>query len=173
MSTVSSSDSRQASHTFRLVQVSLLVVRSIVAGRTISARCVSFSRLIIPSAAEESKQGSVVTHPSACLHKLQKVQQPTPASPLLSAIVDCFRLEAMIGYQPSLPRSHDAVPLKLNRSASPAQSESRYVNTESTGALFTASRLSLVGRTVMVPGFPRRYRRLDISHVCVACTSKA
>ena len=69
------------------------------------------------------------------------------ASPLLSAIVDCFLLDAVIGYQPSLPRNHDAVPLTLNTSASPAQSASLYVNTEPTGALFTASRLSVVGRT--------------------------
>ena len=46
------------------------------------------------------------------------------ASPLLSAIVDCFLFDAVIGYQPCLPRNHDAVPLALNRSASPAQSES-------------------------------------------------
>ena len=69
------------------------------------------------------------------------------ASRLLSAIVDCFLLDAVIGYQPSLPRNHDAVPFTLNRSASPAQSASLYVNTEPTGALFTASRLSVVGRT--------------------------
>ena len=82
------------------------------------------------------------------------------ASPLLSAIVDCFLLDAVIGYQPSLPRNHDAVPLTLNRSASPAQSESSYVNTEPTGALSTASRLSVVGCTVMVPWITRRYRRI-------------
>ena len=86
-----------------------------------------------------------------CLHRLQKVQQPTRLHHC------CFRLDALIGYQPSLPRSHDAVPLTLNRSASLAQSESPYV----TGALFTASRLSVLGRTVMIPGFPQRYRRID------------
>ena len=32
------------------------------------------------------------------------------ASPLLSAIVDCFLFIAVIGYQPSLPFTHDAVP---------------------------------------------------------------
>ena len=42
----------------------------------------------------------------------------------------------MIGYQLSLPRSHDAVLVVLNRSASPAQSESAYVNTEPAGALW-------------------------------------
>ena len=82
------------------------------------------------------------------------------ASPLLSAIVDCFLLDAVIGYQPSLLRNHDAVPLTLNRSASPAQSKSPYVNTEPTGALSTASRLSDVGCTVMVPWITRRYRRI-------------
>ena len=76
------------------------------------------------------------------------------ASPLLSAIVDCFRLDAMIGYQPSFQRSHDAVPLTLSRSASLVQSESPFVNTEPTGALLTASRLSVVGRTVIIPRFP-------------------
>ena len=84
------------------------------------------------------------------------------ASPLLSAIVDCLLLDAVTGYQPSLPRNHDAVPLTLKRTASPAQSESPYVNTEPTGALFTTSRLSVVGRTVMIPGFPWRYRRIDL-----------
>ena len=99
--------------------------------------------------------------------KLMPSQAPESAatiseSPLLSAIVDCFLLDAVIGYQPSLLRNHDAVPLTLHRSASPAQSESLHVNTEPTGALFTASRLSVVGRTVMIPGFPRRYRRIGL-----------
>ena len=70
VSTVSSSDSRQASHSFRLVQVSLLVVRSIAAGGTLSAQCVSFLRvdplrLVIPSAAEESQQ-SICCDASVC-----------------------------------------------------------------------------------------------------------
>ena len=51
--------------------------------------------------------------------------------------------------------------LTLSRSASPAQSESPHVNTEPTGARVAASRLSVVGRTVMIPGFPRRCRKTD------------
>ena len=92
------------------------------------------------------------------------------ALPLLSAIVDCFLVHAVIGYQPSLPRNHDAVPLTLSRPASPALSESPYVNTEPTRALFTASRLSVVGRTVMIPGFPRRSRRIDLMFL-MSCRS--
>ena len=127
-------------------------------------------RLIIPSAEEESQHRiscvvsfvSSALHPncsivvaSACFHRLQSAATLS-GSPLLSAIVD----GVLIGYQPSLPRTHDAVPLTLNRSASPAQSEPPFVNTESTGVLFTASRLSIVGRTIMIPGFPRKYRRI-------------
>ena len=89
--------------------------------------------------------------PVPLLSQAQRVQRPTQLRHWLSAIVDCFLLDAVIGYQPTLPRNHDAVPLTLNRSPSPALSESPYVNTEPTGALFTASRLSVVGRTV-VPG---------------------
>ena len=137
-------------------------------------------RLIMSSAAEESHHRicCVVSLLSSALHtkfnnqfhccrKLMPSQAPesaaiNPASPLLSAIVDCFLLDAVIGYQPSLPRNHDAAPATLDRSASPAQSVSPYVNTEPTGALFTASRLSVVGRTVMIPGFAQKYRRLDL-----------
>ena len=137
-------------------------------------------RLIIPSAAEESQHRicCVVSLVSTALHpnfsnqfhycrRLMPSQAPesaatNSASPLLCAIVVCVLLDAVIGNQPSLPRNHDAVPLTLNRSASPAQSESPHVNTEPTGALFTASRLSVVDRTVMIPGFPRRYRRIDL-----------
>ena len=90
----------------------------------------------------------------------------TSASPLQSAIVDFFLLDAVIGYQPCLPRNHDPVPLTLSRSASPAQSESPHVSCEATGALFTASRLSVVGRTLMIPGLPRRYRKIDFSCPC-------
>ena len=36
------------------------------------------------------------------------------ASPLLSEIVDCFLLVAVIGYQPSLPFTHDAVPQRVS-----------------------------------------------------------
>ena len=84
------------------------------------------------------------------------------ASPLLSAIVDCFLLVAVIGYQPNLPYTHDAVPLTLDRSASPARSASPYVNTEPSGARFTASKLKDIGCTFMIPGFPRRYRKIDL-----------
>ena len=132
-------------------------------------------RLIIPSAAQESQHRiccvvsfvSLVLHPNFnnqfhCGRRLIPSQAPesaatTSASPLLSAIV------AVIGYQPSLPRNRDAVPLALNRSVSPAQSESPYVITEPTGALFTASRLSVVGRTVMTPVFSRSYRMIDLT----------
>ena len=133
-------------------------------------------RLIIPSAAEESQHRiccvvslvSSALHPnfnnqSLCCRKLMPSQAPesaatSSASPLLSVIVDCFLFDAVIGYQPSLLRNPDA----LNRSVSPAQSESPYINTEPTGALFTASRVSVVGRTVMIPGFPRMYRRINL-----------
>ena len=114
-------------------------------------------RLIIPSAAEESQHGiccvSSALHPNFnnqfhCCRKLRPSHAPesaatNSASPLLRAIVDCSLLDAVIG-------------------ASPAQSESPYVNTQPTGGLFTTSRLSVVGRTVMIPGFPRRYRRIDV-----------
>ena len=136
-------------------------------------------RLIIPSAAEESQHRICCDLPVSsssvfpnCRNQFHCCRRPMPsqapesaatnsASPLLSAIVDCFLLDAMIGNQPSLPRSHDAAPM-LNRSASPAQSETPYVNTEPTGALLTASKLSVVVRTVMIPRFPRRYRRIDL-----------
>ena len=138
-------------------------------------------RLIIPSAAEESQHWiccvvsfvSSALHPNFhnqfhCCHKLMPSQAPesaatNSASPRLTAIVDWFLRDAVIGYQPCLPRNHDPVPLTLNRSASLAQSESPYVNTEPTGALFTASRLSVVGRTFMIPGFPRKCRRIDLT----------
>ena len=173
MSTVSSSDSPQSSHSFRLVQNSLQVVRS-------SSMCLVFRvdplRRIIPSAAEESQHRICCdvssSSPPTCRSQFHCFRRPIPsqapesaatnsASPLLSAIVDCFRLDAKIGYQPNFSCSHDAVPLTLKRSASPAQSESPYVSTEPSGALFTASKLRVVGRTVMIPGFPRRYRKTD------------
>ena len=117
-------------------------------------------RLTTPSAAEESQHRiccvvsfvSSVLHPNFnnqfhCCRKFVPSQAPesaatNSASPLLSAIVDCFLLDAVIGYQPSVPRNHDAVPLTRKRSASPAQSESPYVNTEPTRTHFIASRLS-------------------------------
>ena len=149
-------------------------------------------RLIITSASKESHHRicyvvslvSSALHPNLnnqfhCGRKLVPSQAPesaatNSASPLLSAIVDCFLLDAVIGYQ-SLPRNHDALPLTLNRSTSPAQSESPYVNTGPTRALFAASRLSVVGRTVMISRCPRRYRSIDfdVSHVRVARTSQA
>ena len=84
------------------------------------------------------------------------------ASPLLGAIVDCFLLVAVGGYQPSLSFAHDAVPLTLNRSASPAKTALPHVNTEPSGARFTASKLKVIGCTVMIPGFPRRYRWIHL-----------
>ena len=137
-------------------------------------------RLIIPNAAEKSlsgasegmslghqwnwllKFGSNAEETSGTTQQILCSVATNSALPLLSAIVDGFLLDAVIGCQPSLPRNHDAVPLTLVRSASPAQSGSPYVNTEPTGALFTASRLSVVGRIVMIPGFPRRYRNVDL-----------
>ena len=84
------------------------------------------------------------------------------ASPPLGAIVDCFLLVAVGGYQPSLSFAHDAVPLTLNRSASPAKTALPHVNTEPSGARFTASKLKVIGCTVMVPGFPRRHRWIHL-----------
>ena len=110
-------------------------------------------RLIKPSAAKESQDKiccfvsfiSSALDPNFndqfhCCRKLMPSQSPESeannlSSPLLSAIVDCFLLDAVIGYQPSLPRNHDAEPLTLNRSAPPAQSESTHDVTEPTGAL--------------------------------------
>ena len=175
MLTVSSSDNQQASRSFPLEQVSLLVAHSIIVKRTLSSRCV----MIIPSAAKESQHkiccdASVVSsslHPNCnghihCCRRPMLSQAPesaatNSASPLLSAIVDSFLLDAVIGYEVYLA-GHVAVPLTLSRSASPAQSESPYVNTEPTGDLFKASRSSVVGRTVMIPGFPRRYRKISM-----------
>ena len=85
------------------------------------------------------------------------------ASPLLSAIVDCFLLDAVIGYQQSLPHNHDAVLPTLSRSASPAQSESPHVNTELHKNSFRSFQIEY---TVMIPGFPRRYRRIDLMCPC-------
>ena len=85
-----------------------------------------------------------------CLHRLQTAQQTNSAYPLLSASDDCFLLVAVIGYQRSLPFTHDAVPLTLNRSASPAQSASPYVNAEPSGARFAASKLKDIGAQVCV-----------------------
>ena len=127
------------------------------------------SRLIIPNAAEESQHKiccivsfvSSELHPDVdkqfhCCRKPMPSQAPKCSNQVrftTAEIVNDFLLYAMIGHQPSLPRNHGAFPLTLNRSASPIQSESPYVNTEPTRALFTASRLSVVGRTVMIRGF--------------------
>ena len=145
-------------------------------------------RSIIPSAAEESQHRicRVVAFVSSaprpnfssqfhCCRRSMPLQAPggaatNSASPLLSAIVDCFLLDEVIGYQPSVPCTHDAVPLTLNRLASPAQSESPYAITEPSRALLTASRLNVVGHTVMIPGVPRRYRRIDLMFL-MSCRS--
>ena len=115
-------------------------------------------RLIMLTAPEESQHWICcdVEHVSSALfpdfrNQFRCCRGPVPSqapdsaatnspSPLLSAIVDCFLLLAVIGYQPSLPFTHDEVPLTLNRSASLAQSASPDVNTEPSGARFTASR---------------------------------
>ena len=107
-------------------------------------------RLIIPSLQKTHNTRSFFNNQFHCCRKLMPSQAPesaatNSASPLLRAIVDCFLLDAVIGYQPSLPRNHDAVPLTLIWSASPAQSESPYVNTKPTGALLTAAGWSVVG----------------------------
>ena len=150
-------------------------------------------RLIIPSTAEESQHriccAAFVCISSLlpnCRSQVHCCRRPMPsqapesaatnsastnsASPLLSAIVDYFVLDAVIGYHPSFPRNHDAVPLTLNRPASVAQSESPYFNTKPTGALFTACRLSVVGRTVIIPEktTPQktRFRSVRIDKIC-------
>ena len=137
-------------------------------------------RLIIPSTAGESQHriccdASVSSSSvfSNCRNRFHLSQSAATnsASPLLSAIVDCILLDAMIGYQPSLPRSHDAAPLTLNRSASPAQSESPYVNTSSFYSFQVECRRpychdSRVSTEVSQGCF-------DVFHVRVARTSKA
>ena len=114
-------------------------------------------RLITPNAAEKSlsgasegmslrhqwnwllKFGCNAEETSGTIQQILCSAATNSASPLLSAIVDGFLLDAVI-----------------------AQSGSPYVNAEPTGALLTASRLSVVGRIVMIPGIPRRYRNVDL-----------
>ena len=193
MSTVSSSNSHQA--LFVSTWTSLTSGRALHCCKknAFNSMCLVLRvepwRLIIPSAAEESQHWiccvvsfvSSALHPNFhnqfhCCHKPMPSQAPESAAtnsalPRLTAIVDWFLRDAVIGYQPGLPCNHDPVPLTLNRSASLAQSESPYVNTEPTGALFTASRLSVVGRTLMIPGFPRKCRRIDLT--CLTSVSVA
>ena len=109
---------------------------------------------------------------SSYLHKLHGVEQPTQLHHccVRSSIVFC---STRVGYQPSLPRDRDAAPLTLNRQAPPAQSEYPYANTEPSRALFTDSRLSVVGRTVMIPGVPRRYRRIDLMFLLSVSLARA
>ena len=104
-----------------LGQVSLLVARSLVARRKRSTRCVPFYEsspcAVSPSAAEESQHRicCVASSVSSALHpnfndQFHCCRTPMPsqapesaasnsASPLLSAIVDRFLLDAVIGYQ--------------------------------------------------------------------------
>ena len=113
VSTVSSSHSRQASRSFPLERVVLLVARSTVAKRTlINSMCLVLRveplRLIIPSAKEDSQHRiwcvvvcvSSALHPNfsdqfnCCLWSMTP-QAPDNAAtnsapPLLSANVDCF-----------------------------------------------------------------------------------
>ena len=51
-----------------------------------------------------------------CCRKLMPSQatESEATCSLPSAIVDCLLLDAVIVYQPSLPRNHDAIPLTLN-----------------------------------------------------------
>ena len=184
VSTVLSLNCRQASRPLSLGHVSLLVVALHFARKTPSAQYVSPCEwipflLIMLTAAEESHHWICchVEHVSSAfqifatsstavvdprLHRLQTAQQPILVFSLLGAIVDCFLLVAVGGYQPSLSFTHDAVPLTLNRSASPAKTALPHVNTEPSGARFTASKLKVIGCTVMIPGFPRRYRWIHL-----------
>ena len=89
-----------------------------------------------------------------CCRGPMRSQAPERAgspSPLLSAIVDYFLLVVVMGYQPNLPHTHDAIPLTL-RSASPTRSASPCVNTKPSG-----HRLH-----IMIPRFPRKYRKIDL-----------
>ena len=144
----------------------------------LSTRCVSFYESIsCASAAEKSQNGicCVVSFVSSALHPNFNNQLLLSQAHAFKGFRECSnrlsfstaecdrRFCSMRGSgQSSLLCTNDAVPLTPNRSASPAQSEFPYGNTEPTGALFTTSRLSVVGRTVMIPGFPRRYRRIDL-----------
>ena len=157
LSTVSSPDNRQASRSSPLGQVVRLVARSMMQEER--SQLVAFvSSALHPNFSSQFLCSRRPT-PSQALNSAATTNS---ASPLLRALVDCFLLDAVIGYQPSLPCTHDVFPLTLNRSASPAQSESSYVSTEPSAALVTASRLSVVGGTAMIPGFPRRNRRIDL-----------
>ena len=144
MSTLSPSNSQQASRSFPHERVSI-VVRRTLSTRWVLVLRVDSLRLIIPSAAEESLDRlwrfsrphrqcfRNVAASSTVVEDPRFSQAPESAatyraSPLLSAVVDVFLLDAGIGHQPSLPRNHDAAPLTLSRSASPAQSESPHVN---------------------------------------------
>ena len=167
VSTECSSNSQHASRLFPLGQASLLAAPSIVARRTLSTYLSRFSkvelwRLIMPNAAEESQHRicSSALHPNFntqfhCCRKPMPSQIPenaatNSASPLLSPIVDCFLLDAVIEKQASLLCTHDAVPLTLNRSASPPNL-SPHTPTLSCQELFSkASRLSVV-RTAEIP----------------------
>ena len=161
-----------------------MVVHPTAARKAFSSMCLVLRvdpfRLITLTVAEESQHWICcdVGHVSAALfpdfrNQFRCCRRPKPsqapdsaatnsASPLLRASVDCFWLVAVIGYQPNLPYTHDAVPLTLDRSASPARSASPYVNTEPSAARFTASKLKDVGCTFMIPGFPRKYRKIDL-----------
>ena len=169
------SNHRQASQPFSFGQVSLLVARSTAVRKTPSAQSMCLVlrvdpfRLTMLTLLQRSQEiGSFAILSMSPLHRLQtfatsftavvdpyvhRLQtalQTNSASPLLSAIVDGFLLVAVIGHKPSLPFTHDAVPLTLNRSASPAQSASPYVNAEPSGARFAASRLKNVDAQLCV-----------------------
>ena len=163
-STVFSSNSRQAFRPFSLGPVSLLVVHTTACESIPFAwSCSQLQRnhnTKICSDVEHvsSASSSDIRNQFHCCRRPIRSQAPDSAatnstSLLLSAIVDYCLLVEVIGYQQSLPFTHDAVPLTLNRSASPAQSASPYVNTEPSRARFTASRLKDIGCAVMIPGF--------------------
>ena len=160
MSTVSLFNTQQAFRSSPLGQVSPLVARSMVAGRTLKTRHFSSYELSLCAGSYPALQRSHNTGSVVSSHSSPPFTGSRECSDQLSfATAEC---DLRLLFCSMVPRNHDAFPLTLNRSASPAQSESPYVNTEPTGALFTASRLSVVGRIVTIPGFPRKYRRIDL-----------
>ena len=89
------------------------------------------------------------------------------ASPLLSAIVDCFLLVAVMGYQLWFPRIHDAVPLTLRLSESPVQWESLNVKTEPSHAPFAVVKPNCNGSIVITPGLALQHIKIDLMFSCL------
>ena len=74
------------------------------------------------------------------------------ASPLVSAIVDCFLLVAVTGCQACLPQIHLRCPTHAVLSESLAQSESLNANAEPSHAHFAASNPNCNDSTDITPG---------------------